>query len=683
MKTKLTISMIKSISLILIFCAAAIIGKAQTVNLQLQSDYTNDGTTYAPSVAFGDVNNDGRPDLVATNRRTTGGDYVGIFLNNGAGGFSSTPLEAGSNLSARVVVLADFNKDGNLDMVIGTDSLTTGLNIRLGNGSGNFATGIPTGSAIIESVSDLVAADFNGDGNLDLAMTKVGGYNTAPSNAVKVWFGNGMGGFSGFSTSALMFGGAQDIEVADFNVDGRPDIAATAPNSNVIQILLNNGAGGFNAALNTTYNGARKLVSADFNRDCIPDLAVTNNSNTIGVFLGNGTGGFGAPTVVVVNQIGQEGIAVGDFNRDKKIDIAIRNINVTGSPNFEIFPGNGAGGFGTHYELTLPVSASSANVLAVADINLDGKSDIVINRQGGFALYHGNSALFTKTENDFDGDLKSDLSVFRPSNGNWYVNRSTNGFTSQQFGLASDKLVPADYDGDGKTDIAIWREGAPFVAAFWILRSSDNTVRIDQFGQTGDDSTVVADWDGDGIADPAVYRNGISGAQSFFYYRGSINNPSGNITYLPWGTSGDSPARGDFDGDGKQDAAVFRPSNAVWYVLQSSNGQLRAQNWGLATDKRVTGDYDGDGKTDFAVFRPSNSVWYIMNSSNNAISYRQWGLSGDVLTPGDFNGDGTTETAVYRPSDQRWYVPQCANFNSVNTKFGTNGDVAVPSAFVP
>lgn len=229
----------------------------QTISLQLQTDYSNEGTTYTPSLAVGDVNNDGLPDLVATNRPAAGGDFIAVYLNNGAGGYNTTPFPAGSSLGARVVTLGDFNEDGNLDMVIGTDSLTAGLNIRLGNGTGNFATGTPTGSAIIESVSDLVNADFNGDGHLDLAMTKVGGYNTTPSNAVKVWLGNGTGGFSGFVTSSLLFGGAQDLEVSDFNVDGRPDIAATAPNSNVIQILINNGAGGFNAPVNTTSNGAQ------------------------------------------------------------------------------------------------------------------------------------------------------------------------------------------------------------------------------------------------------------------------------------------------------------------------------------------------------------------------------------------------------------------------------------------
>ena len=283
--------------------------------------------------------------------------------------------------------------------------------------------------------------------------------------------------------------------------------------------------------------------------------------------------------------------------------------------------------------------------------------------------YNFGSDAPNKTALDFDGDGKADLGVFRPSNGTWYLNQSTNGFKAAQFGLSSDKLTPADFDGDGKTDIAVWRENS---GNFYILNSAGNTFRAEQFGTTGDDPSVVGDWDGDGKADVAVYRGG---GQSTFYY---LSSQSGNFHAISWGTSGDKPMHGDFDGDGKLDAAVFRPSNAVWYIFQSSDSQPRYDSWGLATDKLVPADYDGDGKTDLAVFR--NGIWYIKQSSNGQARAENFGLSNDILVPADYDGDGKVDVAVYRNGN--WYIMQSSNNSFRADNFGLNTDTPVPSVFV-
>lgn len=280
---------------------------------------------------------------------------------------------------------------------------------------------------------------------------------------------------------------------------------------------------------------------------------------------------------------------------------------------------------------------------------------------------------------DFDGDGKADISVFRATDSNWYVNRSaTNQLNSTPFGMSTDTLTPADFDGDDKADIAVWRSGEPLVAGFYILQSSNNTVRFEQFGQTGDVPFEVGDWDGDGKADPAVYRDAAFGSQSYFFYRGSLNNPSGIVNFVPWGTSGDKPMRGDFDGDGKIDAAVFRPSTGVWYILRSSDNAFVIDRWGLSTDKFVLADYDGDAKTDLAVFR--NGVWYIKQSSNNTAVFYNWGLSTDLPVTGDFDSDGKADVGIFRAGN--WYLRMSGTSALSSQSFGNSTDKPIPNVFV-
>lgn len=284
---------------------------------------------------------------------------------------------------------------------------------------------------------------------------------------------------------------------------------------------------------------------------------------------------------------------------------------------------------------------------------------------------------------DFDGDGITDFSVWRPSNGIWYIQSSANGsMMGPQWGVSTDKIAPDDFDGDSKTDAAVWRPAAATQAAFFMLNSSSGMARTEIFGQTNDQSNVTGDWDGDGKADVAVYRNGASaGQQSTFFYRGTNNNPNGNITFLPFGLNGDKPIRADFDGDGKQDAAVFRPSDATWHILQSSNSQYRIIPFGLSADKPVAADYDGDGKTDIAVFRMSDATWYILNSSDGTIRYQPFGLATDVLVPANYDIDGKADIAVYR--NGTWFILQSYN-NAVRIlQFGSAGDIPTPSAYLP
>jgi hypothetical protein len=136
----------------------------------------------------------------------------------------------------------------------------------------------------------------------------------------------------------------------------------------------------------------------------------------------------------------------------------------------------------------------------------------------------------------------------------------------------------------------------------------------------------------------------------------------------------------DFDGDGRTDLSVFRPSDGTWYVMQSGSNTFRAQQFGTSGDRIVPGDYDGDGRTDFAVFRqtPQNGTWYILQSSDNAFRTVQWGLNTDKPTPGDYDGDGKTDIAVYR--NGTWYIVQSSNGQFTTQQFGATDDVPVAAA---
>ncbi|MBP6214389.1 MAG: VCBS repeat-containing protein [Pyrinomonadaceae bacterium] len=274
---------------------------------------------------------------------------------------------------------------------------------------------------------------------------------------------------------------------------------------------------------------------------------------------------------------------------------------------------------------------------------------------------------------DFDGDSKTDLSIFRPGPGEWWYLRSTNGTNgATQFGSSSDTITPADFTGDGKTDVAFFRPSTGF---WYVLRSEDSTFFAFPFGSNGD-VAAPADYDGDGKADAAIYR-----PTALTWY---ISKSTGGTDIVGFGAAGDKPIAADYDGDGKADIAVFRPNGAngaEWWIRRSGNLSVFATQFGSSTDKAVAADYTGDGKADVAFWRPSTGQWYILRSEDFSFFAFPFGTATDVPVPGDYDGDGKTDAAVFRPSNSTWYANR-STAGILIQQFGQTGDLPVPNTFV-
>lgn len=342
---------------------------------------------------------------------------------------------------------------------------------------------------------------------------------------------------------------------------------------------------------------------------------------------------------------------------------ALTGTAATGSVINSVTPSNSGGK--TTYTVTATVGPNAGNLwLSWANVtNLNNSLTNTLPFTGG-----------TATKADFDGDGKTDVSVFRRSDGNWYLNRSAAGFTSVHWGIDIDTYLTGDYDGDGRADFVVWRvSSTPGVPDFYILNSSGFTVSTYAFGDVGD-KPVIGDFDGDGKTDVVVWRP----SDGTWYITKSSTQA---VVAFKFGTAGDIPVMMDFNADGKADLAVFRPSDRTWYMangLGTSPQSFAAIQWGLTSDILVPADYDGDGKDDIAVWRPSDGTWYILRSSDGGLTQIKFGTAGDVPVPGDYDGDGKNDVAVYRSGT--WYLNQStAGFAA--QAFGLSSDNPIPSAY--
>ena len=266
------------------------------------------------------------------------------------------------------------------------------------------------------------------------------------------------------------------------------------------------------------------------------------------------------------------------------------------------------------------------------------------------------------------------------------LDTATNRLTvSRFFRLTSQGTRMVDFDHDDKTDFAVLRDGGQFNDSTVHMRLSSGP--LVQSIRVGHRAVIIPEqFTTDlnlerGRRDQLLYANmGFAGlSATVFHYKTYTDTGSATGSYQ-WGTEGDIPVGGDFDGSGYSDVTVFRPTDGYWYSYVGDNNQPRYFKWGQTGDQPVPADYDYDGKTDFAIFRPSTGDWWISRSSDQSVWGVHFGISTDIPLTGDYDGDGYADLCVYRASQGTWYqYLSTTGFNVV--QFGLSTDIPVPGDY--
>jgi hypothetical protein len=622
-----------------------------------------------------DWNADGKLDFwrfeLNTNNST---ENVVVYLNNGSGDWNwnspvvyTTTIPEFTGSQTNEFYLKDFDSDGDKD-IFSAPSWGFATTLYKNNGSGAYVASATQQFQDATTMKTIDFTDLNNDNLLDWIVFST---QSGIGHSVGYRLANANGTFGDLVT-IVVSGSAQnstDHLMADFTGDGKPDIFYS--NQFQYRLLTNTGGGNFTVGNNIPTGERTYFVQAkDLNNDGRADIVVHVPYNSappppggkMYIYYGQTDGTFSATQYPIYNPTSYLSFVIGEFNGDTKPDIFEMGMTEQGSGirYYSVHTNNGAGSF-TRTDYVKDIG--EVQYFNFADLNGDNKTDIHIKSRDSQQLknmfgdqivnirYNQCQPAGAVKNANFDGNDRDDLTVWNSTNGNW---RSTNAHwwagrdqSVKQFnwGLGSlgDIPAPGDYDGDGKSDYAVYRNGE---GNWYINQSSNGAWLTVRFGLPGD-IPVPNNYDGGEKTDIAVYRP----SEGNWYI---LSSETQQFQALHFGANGDKPVPADYDGDNKTDVAIYRPSEGNWYYLKSSDQNYVVFHYGIDTDKPVPADFDGDGKADIAVWRPSNGVWYIFRSSNNSSYSFAWGTTGDIPVP-IYENRESAELVVYRPSNALWY----------------------------